>query len=59
MLVRKIYCKPVKHLSMNIILDVWTGGGGGWGLSLESRVKFPYIHESRNSLEQLLVTLNV
>ena len=24
------------------------GGGGGGGLDLESRVKFPYIHESRN-----------
>ena len=35
------------------------GGGGGGGLSLESRVKFPYIHESRNFLEPLLVTMNV
>ena len=24
------------------------GGGGGGGLDLESRAKFPYIHESRN-----------
>ena len=28
------------------------------GLSLESRVKFPYIHESRNFLEPLLVIIN-
>ena len=29
---------------------VWKGGGGGGGggLDLESRAKFPYIHESRN-----------
>ena len=33
--------------------------GRGGGLSLESRVKFPYIHESRNFLEPLLVTMNV
>ena len=27
---------------------VWKGGGGGGGgLDLESRAKFPYIHESR------------
>ena len=35
-----------------------SGGGGGGGLSLESQVKFPYIHESRNFLEPLLVTIN-
>ena len=38
----------------------WSGGGNGTGgLSLESRVKFPYIHKLRNFLEQLLVTVNV
>ena len=32
--------------------------GRGVGLSLQSRVKFPYIHESLNFLEPLLVTVN-
>ena len=34
-------------------------GKGGGGLSLESRVKCPYIHESSNFLEQLLDTMDV
>ena len=32
-------------------------GSGRRDLSLESRVKFPYIHESRNFLEPLLVAM--
>ena len=34
-------------------------GGGGGGMSLESRIKFPYIPESRNFLKPLLVTMNI
>ena len=34
------------------------GGGGGGEMSLEPRVKFPYINESRDFLEPLLVTMN-
>ena len=36
-----------------------TTGSGRGHLSLESRVKFPYIHESRNYLQPLLVSMNV
>ena len=41
-----------------IIKDLERGKGGG-GMSLESRIKFPYIHESHNFLKPLLVTMNV
>ena len=46
---------PVLSCSVQCFVYLFFKGG----LSLEPRVIFPYIHESRNFLEQLLVTMNV
>ena len=42
---------------LNVTFPVKVSPKGG-DQSLESQVKFPYIHESRNFLETLLVTMN-
>ena len=54
-------CVEISLKTLQLIECLYTGSGGGegcGGLSLESQVKFPYIYESHNFLEPLLVTVN-
>ena len=54
------YCESFENITKgNVKLQALYIGSRRGDLSLESRVKFPYIHESRKFLEPSLVTVNV